>query len=1595
MDSNKVWHWRIMHAKKYSISPEPFHYSNEIGLTFDVASNTQKKLDLDLLTNGVILEVCDFAKTVIKGKGRFITQILENNFDLRLENEQQRVDFTAQILHKVKDLIRKPPENKREVFMLFDKLSNLECTNNSNNGLHMACTEGKTGSFAVETDITDDSEEEDGFNYSQATSKEYMTENLSDFESDESKQKCSGQQAATELKVVLPFSFPYCEEIGLCFDNGSIQSLDIGLLTKGVMLELVHFTRVLTASYNRIILDVLEHNFELDLKDEQVKNQVLLKVSHLLKRRKQLGITGNKGEFKNEPFAFQTNTEGDHSDSYAQEESALDSDKQGHLKHPKYTDVPRESESSCLTTTDISSTLSIVNTIVNPPFESQPDKRGFCGDEEETQTPRSGLNKSDIEQEEMGIEHNMWKLRSKRVEQILSPLTKDFGQFNRSKRVGLEYNVGFGPKQNISVESLKDPLLLEIGTFAVAMNLSQKDFIMEILEYNFDLNLPSQHHRNIFASDIISRVRQLRSCGDAVKFSNEVFELPSPSINMTAQSVDGVSPELTSRSRMEEFDVSPVCPPDSHAETKEHISYRSGDLYPLCKEMGLNLHVNNNQPNKKLEINKLTNGAMTEVANFAEKLCGTFEQICLDILRHNLDFDLQRDSELAKNIFARISALKEQRNLSAFPKMCKNIKLMMNDMSTMENLDCPDNPNLNTCSVSSSQAAVIDQNVCSSADAKHRNDLDLNMWKLRANHIQQILHSMPHREYCPFYFYSRCRKLGIDFNVGSGIKQNLDPKFLTNGIMAELNSFATALLSAQKYFIIEILEHNFDLNFENELSRSAFGDQVMGKIQKWGMLKRRLIRRRSLMKKRFELPDVRCIDEPSYGKTLRCPKCYQDQKFHEDESDPCHMHQPRPHTMSDTVSADVKCTIQKRAKDASSVFSTAEKTIMDSLPHCKKIGLNLCIDKDLPKDKLDMHVLTNSVMMEVYQFAKRLCGTNNVLMNDVLKHNFNLGKESLDLNPAELFYRERSRNDGGPAWYDKVFDIQSYSSRPPGRISKARQEFALRRSERMEIIKERQLVLQTKQEKANMASGSGENPYPACTVIGLDLDMKEESGKKVKLDLKLLTRAVVFEIHKFATLEAVNYYPRILFDILDYNFDLSSQHYRRWEFSIATALKIQTMVKECCKKDDNTEDVDEIFKLPFIFDPETSQNVEKKQNIKCTHSSTDTATESNSSCVDIHTHFLTSANMLSSLPTVNSNVTSKIGNQPDERGFYGDEEQTQTPRNAPNDCDMEQEEVRTENYYTCPLGESDLESDEVSDSENTGKRNHLQNPQSFSPGSHIVSELESSCMGIHARFFTSINHQYDIEQEEIGTEHNMWKLRSNRVEQILFALTKDFSRFSWSKRVGLEYNVGFGPKQNIGVESLKDPLLLEIGTFAVAMNLSQKDFIMEILEYNFDLNLPSQHHRNIFASDIISRVGQLRSCGDAVKFSNEVFELPGLVASINMTAESECDVAPVCPPDSQAESKEHISCRSGDLYPLCKEIGLNLYVSNSQPNKKLEINKLTNGAMTELTNFAEKLCGTFEQICLDILRHNLDFDLQRDSEIAKNIFARISALKEK
>ncbi|XP_034755451.1 uncharacterized protein LOC117961135 isoform X3 [Etheostoma cragini] len=1024
-----------------------------------------------------------------------------------------------------------------------------------------------------------------------------------------------------------------------------------------------------------------------------------------------------------------------------------------------------------------------------------------------------------MEQEKMGTEKNMWKLRANRVKQILSSL--EFGSFKKSKRFGLEFDVGFGPKQNFNVDSLPNSVLLEVAKFALALNSSQQNFIMEILEYNFDISLQSGDERNSFTCEIMNRVRQLKNSEDAVKFSKDIFELPDPmsSIKMANTRVGSVKPEVGYNiSRGEECDVAPGPPAHSHAETKDHISRNSVDVYPICKEIGLKLHVNKRQPSKRLDISTLTNGAMTEVTNFAEKLCGTSEQICLDILRHNLDLDLQSgDSDLAGSIVARIPAIVEQRNLVASLKLLKKRKGTRKDSSEKVELDCQSQHKVDACSAGSSQAT--DPHVGNSPDTENQNALNLKLWKLRTNQIKQIL-SIPHEKHCPLYSYSRCQKLGLDFNVGSGVKQNLDPKLLTNGIMVELNTFATALLSAQKHFITEILEYNFHLDFKNELHRSAFAQQTLEKV-KVDADKRTSVPQ---MKMRFELPDLRYPQDTAYEKPTYCPKCVQDQnqELDQDESDPCDQVPIQPHTITDAVTADANCTAQKPSKDLSSNFSAIEETIMDSYPRCKEIGLSLCVNKDQPRKKLDTHVLTRGAMIDVASFAKKLCATNSGIIHAVLEHNFNLGMQIRDVDIAQLFRKATALKDDELAWFDKVLVIQPSSRKQPGRVSKLKRAAAMQKSEWKDTIKKRKLSPQTKMKRATLKSHkvndvksnsnrqSKGSRFPICSEMTLDVEVSSKPGKRKILDMKLLTRGVCDMEQE--EMETGNNYSCPLGE-----FDVDSNN---------------------------------------VTHSGNADNQDHLQNPKICPMSSDISRESKSSCPGICAPILTTVDISSPLSTVNSNVNPPFASQPDESTLCGDEEQTQTPRKLSNECniqqekmgtennfnfplgesdqgadtgnefDMEQEEMEAENDYTCPLGESDLDSDDVTDSGNTENQDHLQNPK-------IQSQIPSNRFPVCT---------------EIGLDLDL----SSKSEE----------------------------KEKLDLKLLTRAAVCEIHKFATKKSGHYLPHtVYDILDYNFDLS--SQNHRRWeFSIATSSKVkAMVRQRSKNRQRPNEVFKLPFVFAS--------------------------------------------------------------------------------------------------------------------
>ncbi|XP_029966077.1 uncharacterized protein LOC115401857 [Salarias fasciatus] len=1447
VNADTVWQWRILHAKKYSTHLDPFFYSNKIGLNFNVASSSHPKLNSPFVPNGVILEVCEFARTINKRSMHFIPNILENNFDLEFENDQQRMDFTAQIQHKLEDLIRNPVKDKNEVFALFDTWK----TEGSNNGLNKATRTHKPQSFFME--IENISELEQLLKCSTEKETEEISGSHTDGDGQKDNPDCSGREMKEVVNEDIPLLlFSSCENIGLNLGTGTKQSLDPGLLTERVMLELLDFARVLTASFTSIVVSVLEHNFELDLKSQERRNEVRLLISQMLKRGKHVAASNTNfiPEFENEPFFFERNPlKRAYVPALSTVETLLsEKTKRQKLDFSTSQEKMPPSVTKCIMKKD----------------QGQLDENEFIVQEIETEAEEETLenipNKFDMNHEEMETETNMWKFRSNYVKRIHLAFSKElYPHWNFGR---LEFDVASGPPRNFIPEKLTTFRLYKVVHFALAMSSSQQNVILDILEYNFNLGLQSEYQKMTFAHEVMKGVQELLARDDRDNILKEVFVLPG---SLSFSNVN--------------------CESDDSVDSEPETSQTASDLYPFCKKIGLKLNVSFCHPDKKLELHKLTNGAVIEVVNFAEKLCGSYEQICVDVLRHNFDLDSQiSDSDLAQNILSQVPFAIEETNFRYF---CRKTQL-----ATRINLNVMDsqrNTSPQTCTMSSVKAEM-NQSASQPGDVEAHNDPELLLWKLRANQVQQIL-SVPHKDQCPLYSYSRCKTLGIDFDVGSGLKRRLDPKLLTNGIMCELHAFATELGSSMKHFMTEILEYNFNLHFNSTFHRSAFANSLMEAVRLMNHQRSTVLRLKSL----FDLPDERLIQE-----VAPIHKCCFDS----------------PHSVVNVASLEAN---HEKTTSGNAPLSTfpATEVITKQYHHSKKAGLSLCVDNAHPKVKLDKHLLTCGVMQDVYRFSKNLCGFKLQIMNDVLEHNFDLDHQSHVENIAIHFIGRLNSYSGEPHWFNEVFDMK-----PKPREFKLKEPPPVLSSERRELFQRRKQ------------------------------DMKK-------------AKALIGE----------------------------RQQAKQMEENISSH-----------RSDFSTSQSGEDYMCPLEEDIDSENDVDAHQCVSQARWDFSSGAQMN----DVGKHHLTTRNAASILNVITS---MRPQSQPDENQLAVDEKDEHVPRNLPNGCIIDKEmdpELKMWKFRTNRVRQMLPFVRTMSHLMFKYNYAHICGPKHWSE-SEILQRPSPACFPCLPAS-TQLNLRKvpsATPSENPVTSHSLQSaiMKQGDTEN-MHNCGPPVSKF---ETVFLDFDVGFRPKRNLSPDHLTNCALLCIALFALEMNASQEEFMMEILKNNFDSRLKSKDNEKSFAREVIKQVRELVNCGEAAKDLKEVFRLPGFVSfsgkkrrtrrriksephSISST--EECDVSLMAAPSLSAENElstaTETSQNNVDLYPFCNDIGLKLTVCGCQPKKKLDINKLTKGAMIEVLTFAEKLCGSYEQICVDVLRHNFDLDLQdADSDLARQILEQV------
>ncbi|XP_062323491.1 uncharacterized protein LOC134024806 [Osmerus eperlanus] len=293
-------------------------------------------------------------------------------------------------------------------------------------------------------------------------------------------------------------------------------------------------------------------------------------------------------------------------------------------------------------------------------------------------------------------------------------------------------------------------------------------------------------------------------------------------------------------------------------------------------------------------------------------------------------------------------------------------------------------------------------------------------WRRRSTLVNEIFSKVTS---CKLEVNKRCKKIGLDMDVGSGLKQKLDLQLFTNGVLKEIVDFAKELSTySQKHYIAEILEYNFDIGFENIKQRSEFAYQTWQRVvelqkcharkpfelsilnQPWmlGLKTYYMVPKTSSQKD--PLRDSGIITSEHLGYAEICV---------ESESDMM-------------ANQDIK---------VETFYIVSEESRADLYPLCQEIGLDLDVTfKGWSQEKLDMEVLTKGVMIEVAKYTKKLCGTYKQIVLDILEHNFDLDLQTVD---SELFRkmiyqhyaRHLNKKRGGQAWYEKAISLQKIRKR--------------------------------------------------------------------------------------------------------------------------------------------------------------------------------------------------------------------------------------------------------------------------------------------------------------------------------------------------------------------------------------------------------------------------------------------------------------------------------------------------------------------------------------------------------------------------------------
>ncbi|XP_034033523.1 uncharacterized protein LOC117516777 [Thalassophryne amazonica] len=795
--------------------------------------------------------------------------------------------------------------------------------------------------------------------------------------------------------------------------------------------------------------------------------------------------------------------------------------------------------------------------------------------------------------------------------------------FPDSSEIGVEFHVAFERKEKLDSSLLTNGVVLDICDFAKAVTRSEKYIMYEIMEFNFDFDVESEEQRADFAARICTKAKLMR---DQVKTKfnrwKDKFVLPElRSVKTSAGSEQsGQKWPRIGKIHRDEGSV------NDGAECKELSIMKPGgrrvklteELYPFCKAAGLRLVVQEELRKEKLSLDLLTNGAMMEVVAFTRVICSSRGRIIQEVVTHNFDVtfggtycNIQIDKVLQRvhlchSAEAKAALRKEpfktqpvqdrprflKKRLAEVEQLKEDVKriVMPQQVESEGNAAWQDIEMSYMCPVDfemevQSGSELRPRNILSGAAAsvKSLDSLDVKpkeeffispvdtktgappttaellsavfsgdsdetanaktmkqrLWVRRSPRSKEILGCSRVND-----MFKRCRNIGFDFNVGSGRKQNLDLRLLSNGVLFEVYKFASALRKTIHKFLFAILDNNFNLVIQGEVHRRNF---LIYFITKEKVIQNYPGRKMDkFLSSSFQLPEV--------------------------------------YNMVDVTSEFLP---ENVAMSEEPEVTVSQQTSPETHPYCKKLGIDLWLTEERPlSEKLELTVLTNGAVLEIVGFVKDLCGTVWEIVSDLLEHNFNLDLKNTSSNAARVILKWHAthkvwmRRPGTSAVMIKWLNQSVLWDTPSNKTCLAQPELPAESAEDKEEPPSKPDWGPT---CGNVERGKAaeQSSYRICNEIGLDLDIHSRSKSKAKLDLGVLTRGVLFEMHRYVGLNCNRYVPA-LYEILEYNFDLSSQCHRKVEFAWSVASQVIAMVgKQRCSLIGKGEYLNKVFELPF------------------------------------------------------------------------------------------------------------------------------------------------------------------------------------------------------------------------------------------------------------------------------------------------------------------------------------------------------------------------------------------------------------------------------